>query len=46
MELTRTEAIHRWKDVANAVFWAEEAIEKEWNELLHAAPSMTRDEKQ
>ena len=46
MALTRTEAIQRWKDVANAVFWAEEAIAKEWNERLHAAPSMTSDEKQ
>lgn len=44
--MTRQEAINRWKDIAESVFWAEEAISKEWNDRLHAAPSMTREEQQ
>lgn len=44
--MTRQEAIERWKDIADTVFWAEEAIAKEWDERLHAAPSMTREEQQ
>ena len=44
--MTRQEAIDRWKDLAETVFWAEEAISKEWDERLHAAPSMTREEQQ
>lgn len=44
--MTRQEAIERWKDIAETVFWAEEAISKEWDERLHAAPSMTREEQQ
>lgn len=42
--MTRQEAINRWKDLAETVFWAEGSIAKEWNERLHAAPSMTREE--
>lgn len=44
--MTRQEAIERWKDIAETVFWAEEAISKEWDDRLHAAPSMTREEQQ
>ena len=44
--MTRQEAIRRWKNIAETVFWAEEAISKEWNERLHAAPSMTHEEQQ
>jgi hypothetical protein len=44
--MTRQEAIDHWKDIASTVFWAEEAISKEWDERLHAAPSMTREEQQ
>ena len=44
--MTRQEAIELWKSMAAAVFMAEEAISKEWNERLHAAPSMTHEEKQ
>ena len=44
--MTRQEVIDRWKDIAETVFWAEEAIGEEWNERLHAAPSMTREEQQ
>ena len=44
--MTRQEAIDRWKDLAETVFWAEEAISKEWDERLHAAPSMTSEEQQ
>lgn len=44
--MTRQEAIDRWKDLAETVFWAEESIAKEWDERLHAAPSMTREEQQ
>ena len=44
--MTRQEAIERWKFIANCVFWAEEAISEEWDERLHAAPSMTREEQQ
>ena len=44
--MTRQEAINRWKDLAETVFWAEEAISEEWNERLHAAPSMTHEERQ
>lgn len=44
--MTRQEAINRWKDIAETVFWAEEAIAKEWDERLHAAPSMNREEQQ
>lgn len=42
--MTRQEAIERWKSIAKAVFIAEEAISKEWDERLHAAPSMTNEE--
>lgn len=44
--MTRQEVIEGWKDIAKTVFFAEEAISKEWNERLHAAPSMTNEEQQ
>lgn len=44
--MTRQEVIERWKDIAKTVFFAEEAISKEWNERLHAALSMTNEEQQ
>lgn len=44
--MTQQEAIDRWKGIAETVFWAEEAISEEWDEQLHAAPSMTREEQQ
>ena len=44
--MTRQEAIERWKSIAEAVSWAEEAIGNEWYDRLKAAPSMTREEKQ
>jgi hypothetical protein len=44
--MTRQEAIDHWKDIASTVFWAEQSISKEWDERLHAAPSMTREEQQ
>lgn len=44
--MTRQEAIERWKYIAKIVFIAEEVISKEWNERLHAAPSMTHEEQQ
>ena len=34
--MTREEAIKRWTDIAKTVFWAEEAIAKEWNPKLKA----------
>ena len=44
--MTRQESIERWKFIAKTVFIAEEAISKEWDERLHAAPSMTNEEQQ
>jgi hypothetical protein len=43
--MTREEAIQRWSDIAETVFWAEERIAKAWNEKLRAAPDMTKEEK-
>ena len=44
--MTRQESIERWKSIATTVFIAEEVISKEWNERLHAVPSMTNEEQQ
>ena len=44
--MTRQELIERWKFIAKTVFIAKEAISKEWDERLHAAPSMTHEEQQ
>ena len=42
--MTREQAIERWSNIAETVFWAEERIAKEWDERLRAAPTMTREE--
>lgn len=42
--MTRQEAINRWKDIVSTVFWAEEAISKEWDARLKTAPKSTKDE--
>ena len=42
--MTREEAINRWTDIANTVFWAEERIFKEWRDRLKAAPELSKDE--
>lgn len=42
--MEREEAIKRWSDIAETVFWAEERISKEWDARLRAAPGMTREE--
>ena len=44
--MTRQEAINRWKEIVETVFWAEEAIAKEWDAKLKAAPSMSKEEQQ
>ena len=44
--MKRQAVIERWKFIVNRVFCAEEAISEEWDERLHAAPSMTREEQQ
>ena len=44
--MTRQAVIERWKFIVNRVFCAEEAISEEWDERLHAAPSMTHEEQQ
>ena len=41
--MTRQEAIERWTDIANTVFWAEEKISKEWHQRLKEAPNLTKD---
>lgn len=42
--MERQEAIERWTDIANTIFWAEERIAKEWDAKLRKAPSMTKEE--
>lgn len=42
--MERQEAIKRWTDIANTIFWAEERIAKEWDAKLRKAPSMTKEE--
>ena len=42
--MTRQEAIERWTNIANTVFWAEERIAKEWHERLKAAPKLSKEE--
>ena len=42
--MTREQAISRWSDIAQSVFWAEEAIAKEWHEKLKAAPQLSKDD--
>ena len=42
--ITREEAIKRWTDIAETVFWAEGAIAKEWNPKLKAMVGKPSDE--
>lgn len=42
--MTREEAINRWTGIVTTVFWAEEAISKEWHERLKAAPKLSKEE--
>ena len=42
--MTRQEAVERWTDIANTVFWAEERIAKEWNERLREAPNLSKEQ--
>ena len=44
--MTRQEAIDRWKDIAETVFWAEDSLRPEWEERLRAVPTMTKINKQ
>lgn len=44
--MTRQEAINRWKDIVSTVFYAEEAIAKEWKTKLKEAPGMSKEEQQ
>ena len=41
--MTREQAIKRWSDIAETVFWAEERIAKQWDSVLRSAPSMTKE---
>ena len=41
--MTRQEAIERWTDIANTIFWAEEKISKEWDAKLREAPNLPKD---
>lgn len=43
--MTREEKISMWAAVAEAVFWAEELICKEWDERLRNAPSLSKKER-
>lgn len=42
--MTREEAINRWSDIAETVFWAEERIAMEWNGKLKAMVGKPSDE--
>ena len=42
--MTRDEAIERWSNIANTVFWAEEKISKEWHQRLKEAPNLSKEE--
>ena len=42
--MTREEAINRWADIAEIVFWAEECIAKEWDAKLKEAVNKPKDE--
>ena len=44
--MTRQESINRGKDIVSTVFWAEEAIAKDWDAKLKAAPNMSKEEQQ
>ena len=42
--MTRQEAIERWAQICNTVFWAEEKISKEWHPRLKEAPNLSKEE--
>lgn len=42
--MTRQEAIERWAQICNTVFWAEEKISKEWHQRLKEAPNLSKEE--
>lgn len=42
--MTRPEAIERWKEMATAIFWAEERISKEWYPRLKGATNFSKEE--
>ena len=42
--MTREEAINRWADITEAVFWAEERIAMEWDAKLKEAVNKPKDE--
>lgn len=42
--MTREEAINRWADITETVFWAEERIAKEWDVKLKEAVNKSKDE--
>jgi hypothetical protein len=41
--MTREQAIKRWADIAETIFWAEERIAQEWHEKLKEAPNLPKD---
>ena len=42
--MTKEEAIERWADIAETVFWAEERIAKDWLDRLSDAPNLSKRE--
>lgn len=42
--MTREQAIERWAQICNTVFWAEERIAKEWDAKLREAPNLNKKE--
>ena len=42
--MTREQAIERWTDIANTIFWAEERIAKEWHDRLSEAPNLPKEQ--
>ena len=42
--MTREQAITCLTNIAQSIFWAEEAIAKEWHEKLKAASSLNKDD--
>ena len=42
--MTREDAIKRWADIAEAVFWAENRIMPVWMDTLRSAKTMAKEE--
>lgn len=42
--MTREQAINRWSDITETVFWAEERISKEWDVKLKAMVGKSKEE--